>query len=271
MNTTFIIIVSLIVPIAMVVLIMGGLMKGQAKTDALLKTGLPARGRILQLGTTGGSVAVMGHRHLNLTLTVEVQSPINGAMYQAAFSQLISELQIPSVQPGAMVELRIDPQNPQRMALASVVPQGQQQGFAQQGFGQQGYRQAPPMPVGVGVMTPNYGSAMPRIILMMLITTVPIAVIMAYVFVDWDSLLGRSSSSSSSSDDDEEDAEEAPKKKSKSDGVCARAAACCRAVSQGAGSAACDNWEKSMMPVDGCKQALEGYQTAAKSLNKTCD
>lgn len=277
MNTTFIILVSLVVPIVMVVVIMGGLMKGQAKTDALLKTGLPARGRILQLGTTGGSVAVMGHRHLNLTLTVEVQSPINGAMYTTSFSQFISELQIPSVQPGAMVDLRIDPQNPQRMALAGIVPQGQaqgfgQQGFGQQGFGQQGYRQAAPVPMGMGVMTPNYGSAMPRIIIMMLVTTLPIAIIMGYVFIDWDSLLGRDSKSSSSSDDEDE-AEEAPAKKSKSkDGVCARAAACCRVISQGgAASKACDNFDQPMMPVEGCKQALEGYETAAKSMKKSCD
>lgn len=249
----------------MVVVIMTALMKGQAKTDELLRTGLPARGRILQLGTTGGSVAVMGHRHLNLMLTVEVQSPINGAVYTTSFQQLVSELQIPSVQPGALVELRIDPHNPQRLALAGTLIQGQQ-GFSQQ----QGYRQPGlGQPMGVNVMTPNYKSALPRIIIMMLVTTLPIAIIMGYVFVDWDSLLGRNSTSDAADDDDEADAP--AKKKTKSKGVCARAAACCKVVSQGAGAQACESYEKGLMPVDGCKQALEGYETAAKAMKKSCD
>jgi hypothetical protein len=263
--TGIIVILSIALPIVMVVVIMTALMKGQAKTDELLRTGLPARGRILQLGTTGGSVAVMGHRHLNLILTVEVQSPINGAVYTTNFQQLVSELQIPSVQPGALVELRIDPHNPQRIALAGTLMQGQQ-GFPQQ----QGYRQpGVGQPMGVNVMTPNYKSALPRIIIMMLVTTLPIAIIMGYVFVDWDSLLGRNSTSDAVDDEDETAAP--AKKKTKSKGVCARAAACCKVLAQGAGAQACENYEKDLMPVEGCKQALEGYETAAKAMKKSCD
>ncbi len=211
--TTIIILVSVLLPIALVVLIMGSLMKGQKATDELLRTGMPARGRILQLGTTGGSVAVMGHRHLKLVLTVEVH-PQMGAPYQATFEQLISELQLPSVQPGAQIELRIDPRNPARMALAGVgggpmaqqpmgAPMGQPMGGypgQQQGaWGQQQPMGAAPgmQPMGVqpmAVMTPQYKSAFPMMAIIMFMTTVPTAAILLYVFVDFGSLFGGSSS-----------------------------------------------------------------------------
>ena len=123
--------------------------------------------------------------------------------------------------------------------------------------------------MGVSVMTPNYKSAMPRVIIITAISVLPVTVILGYTFIDWDSLLGRNSGSDAG--DEEESADAPAKKKTKSKGVCARAAACCKVVSQGAGAQACDSFEKGMMPVEGCKQALEGYETAAKAMNKSCD
>lgn len=269
---TGIILVSVLVPIVLVVVIMGALMRGQKATDELLQRGMPARGRILQLGTTGGSVAVMGHRHLKLTLTVEVH-PQMGQPYTATFEQLISELQIPSIQPGAPVELRVDPQNPMRIALASVGGAGAmgQQPMGQPGqWGAQG--QAPmgaPMPVAV--MTPQYKSAVPMIAIIMFFTTVPTAAILLYVFWDFGSMFGGSSRSSddeSSDKSSDESDEEKPKKKK--GGVCAQAAACCKVVGQGAAASACDNFDKGM-PVEGCRSALDGYKKAAKALGKSCD
>ncbi|NUO48572.1 MAG: hypothetical protein HOV80_06920 [Polyangiaceae bacterium] len=275
--TIVIILVSTILPIALVVVIMGALMKSQKQTDELLRTGTPARGRILQLGTTGGSVAVMGHRHLKLILTVEVH-PQMGAPYHATFEQLVSELQLPSVQPGAEIELRIDPRNPARMAMAGVGAQGMGQPQAAWGQQQPGYRAPPAMgPAPVAVMTPQYKSAFPMMAIIMFMTTVPIAVIMLYVFVDFGSMFGSSSSSSddddekSKSDSDETDSDSKKSKKKKSSGgVCAQAAACCKVISGGVADDACKNFEKGM-PVEGCRQALDGYKTAAKAQNKSCD
>jgi hypothetical protein len=269
--TLIIILASVLLPIVLVVVIMGSLMKGQKQVDELLRTGMPARGRILQLGTTGGSVAVMGHRHLKLILTVEVH-PQMGAPYQASFEQLISELQLPSVQPGAEIDLRIDPRNPARMAMAGVGsgPMGQ----PQQAWGQQqpGYRAPPVMgPAPVAVMTPQYKSAMPMILIMLFVTTVPTAAILLYVFVDFSTMFG-----SSSSDEDEEKSEASDedgsekKKSKKKKGVCAQAAACCKVVGGGAAASACDNFDDGM-PVEGCRQALDGYKKAAKAMNKSCD
>lgn len=273
--TIVIILVSTILPIALVVIIMGALMKSQKQTDELLRTGMPARGRILQLGTTGTSVAVMGHRHLKLIMTVEVH-PQMGAPYTASFEQLVSELQIPSVQPGAEIELRIDPRNPARMAMAGVGAAGMGQPQAQWGQQQAGYRAPPAVgPAPVAVMTPQYKSAFPMMAIIMFITTVPTAAILLYVFVDFKSMFGGSSSSdeddegSAKDESDEDSDKKKSSKKKKSGGVCSQAAACCKVVSGGVADEACKNFEG--MPVEGCRQALDGYKTAAKSLKKTCD
>ena len=263
--TVVIVLLSVLLPIVLVVGVVRAMMKSQQVTDELLRTGVPAPARIVQLGTTGGSVAVMGHRHLKLILTVEVYPP-GAAPYRATFEQLVSELQLPSVQPGATVELRIDPRNPARMAMASVGV-GQPMQGAPGGFRQPMGPMGGPMPVAV--MTPQYKSAFPMMAIIMLITTVPTAAILLYVFVDFSTLFGGSSSSRAAESDESasEDEEEKPAKKK---GVCARAAACCKVVGGEAGANACSNFEKGM-PVEGCRQALAAYEQSAKQLKKTCD
>lgn len=257
MNITTIILLSAVVPIVLVVGVLGMLMSGQAKTNKLLQTGTPAQGRILQLGTTGQSVAVMGHRHLKLVLTVEVQSPF-GAPYVATFEQLISELQIPSVQPGAIVELRVDPANPQRIAMASVVPQQQQQAWGAQ---PPGYR-APPAhgaPIAMGVAQPNYKRSIPFILIMMFVTTVPVTVILLWQF-------GSFNFGSSSSSDDKK-GNGGSKDDSKGSSVCEQAKKCCKVIS--GENAGCDNYAK--MPEEGCRMSLDGFKQSAKAQNKSCD
>lgn len=259
MNITTIIIFSAVFPIVLVVGIVAMLMNSQAKTNKLLQTGTPAQGRILQLGTTGQSVAVMGHRHLKLVLTVEVQSPY-GAPYVASFEQLISELQIPSVQPGAIVELRIDPANPQRIAMAGVVPQQQQQ----QAWGAQpaGYR-APPAhgaPMVMGVAQPNYKRSLPFILIMMFVTTVPVTVILLWQFGSFGSMFGGSSSTS-------DDKKGGSKDENKGSSVCEQAKKCCKVI--GGENAGCDNYSK--MPEEGCRISLDGFKQSAKAQNKTCE
>jgi hypothetical protein len=287
-DMTLIIVFSALLPIVLVAVIVGGLMRGQAKTDTLLRTGMPARGRILQLGTTGGSVAVMGHRHLKLVFTVEVH-PQMGAPYVANFEQLVSELQIASVQPGAMIELRIDPKNPANMAMAGVTPQGmqpqmQQPQMQQQGgwggpqpMGQQGYGAPGMAPQGfaqpvMGVAQPNYKSALPFILFMVFITTVPTAAILLYVFGSFNGIFGSSSSSSKDSEDEEAEEEEDKPKKSKASDTCKKAAKCCKVVAQGQAAAlsACENWEKNNMEA-ACSAALDGYKQGAAALKKPCD
>ncbi|MFO0554688.1 MAG: hypothetical protein U0271_40295 [Polyangiaceae bacterium] len=256
--TILIIVASTVVPIALIALVLGALFRSQAKTDELLKTGTPARARILQLGTTGMSVAVMGHRHLKLLLTVEVQQP-GRPPYVATFDQLVSELQIPSVQPGTFIELRIDPNNPSRMALAGIIPPNQA-GFAPQagppaGWGGQPGYGTPAAPMVMGVARPNYRSSLPMILVILFLTTVPITAIMLYTFVDFGSLFGKSQTT---------------KDGKKVGNVCEQAAHCCKVVTGDSGSA-CDNYKEGPMPVEGCRSALEQYRDTAQKLGKSCD
>ncbi len=247
---TWIIILSTVVPIVIVVAILLTLMRRQDKTSQLLQTGTPARGRILQIAPTGSSIAVMGHRHLQLQITCEVTQGM--APYTASFTQHISEVQLPSVQPGAFVELRIDPANPSRMAIASVVPQGQpmqQPG----GWGQpQGSFGAP---IAIGVSQPNVRSAIPFIVIMLVVTTVPTLGILWYVF--------RSSSPFGFPSGGEQ--KDTPA--GSGGDTCEQAAKCCKVVTPQGG--VCDNYKN--MPEAGCRSALDGLKQSAKAMKKTCD
>jgi hypothetical protein len=156
-STLIIVLVSTVVPIAFMVFIFakvfGGITKRTQDTERLMATGMPAQGRVLGISTTGTSLTVMGHRHLDLVLQMEVQLP-GRPPYMAQFNQLVSELRVPSLQPGAMVQLRVDPTNPMHMVVADGAPAG---GAAQwpgaaapaAGFGAMG----PPAP-GFGGMSP---------------------------------------------------------------------------------------------------------------------
>src|SRR5690606_33377251 len=69
-------------------------MQGKAK---LLQTGTPGQARVLSLQHSGSSMSIGAHRHLELILFLEVH-PQGGQPYQLQSSQLISELQVPSIQ-----------------------------------------------------------------------------------------------------------------------------------------------------------------------------
>jgi hypothetical protein len=96
---------------------------------------------------------------------------------------------------------------------------------------------------------------------------------MVFTFVDFGAF-GGSSNASDDEDEDEatedEDGSDKKSKKKSGGGVCAQAAACCKVISGPAG-AACSNYENTMMPVEGCRQALDGFKTSAKSMGKKCD
>ena len=103
---------------------------------------------------------------------------------------------------------------------------------------------------GMAFGGPQLGGAMKKsmrfAIIMMVVTTVPIAIIMAAVFVDWSAIIG---------DDG------APK-----GGWCKGAARCCKVVHGAAPD--CDKWKD--FPGSGCKSVYEGYEKAAKGMGKTC-
>jgi hypothetical protein len=88
-------------------------MSGVSEARELQRSGVPASARILEIWDTGITVnddPVIGMR-------VEI-SPEDGPAYSATVPKsLISRLDIPRFQPGATVSVRIDPQDPDRVAL----------------------------------------------------------------------------------------------------------------------------------------------------------
>ncbi len=86
---------------------------GVSEARRIQQSGVPASARIVEIWDTGMTVndgPVIGMR-------VEISRP-DGSVYSATIPKsLISRLDIPRFQPGATVPVRIDPQNPDRVAL----------------------------------------------------------------------------------------------------------------------------------------------------------
>ncbi len=278
-STTIItILLSTVLPLGitlfLVIGVFGRIQKEQQQNEQLLATGIPGQARVLALQHTGQRVAVMGHRHLRLGVTLEIY--LQGRPpYHATITPLISELYVAMVYPGATVSVRVDPTNPMNVALALGSVAAAPAAAAPGGYAPAGYAgPGSPSAMHPGVMQPgamqhgaaypgmqasmspglsanSFGRAKKWIIVMSLVTTIPTAAILLGVFVDWSAILGDS---------------DAPK-----GGYCKAAAKCCRAVSKGGGAAAlkaCDNLED--LPGVGCKDAYEQFKESAEAMDKTC-
>jgi hypothetical protein len=99
--------------------VFGGLARARAERERLLREGVRATARIVNLQMGGMAMTVGVHRHLQVVLTVEVE-PAGRPAYQATVTTMVSELQIPQVQPGGKVSVRYDPANPANVALEGV-------------------------------------------------------------------------------------------------------------------------------------------------------
>ena len=88
-------------------------LSGVSEARRLQESGQPGSAKILEIWDTGITVnndPVIGMR-------VEIERP-EGTSYRAIIPKsLISRLDIPRFQPGSVVAVRIDPQDPSRMAL----------------------------------------------------------------------------------------------------------------------------------------------------------
>ncbi len=89
---------------------------GRMDTSDLLQRGLPAAARVLAVRDTGLTVNNM---YAALELTLEVHPPHRPA-YLARTRALLGRTQWGALQPGMVVQIRIDPQNPQRIAIESI-------------------------------------------------------------------------------------------------------------------------------------------------------
>lgn len=83
-----------------------------AQKQQLAATGLPAAGRLLQVQQTGAMV----NFNPEVFAVVEVRHPQLG-VYQAQTTAIVPQIAIPRAQPGAEVQVRVSPTNPQEIAL----------------------------------------------------------------------------------------------------------------------------------------------------------
>ena len=100
--------ITTIPPLLMARRVFGGL----KQTQTLLATGEPAQAQILQLRDTETTL----NDNPQIEVLLEVR-PLNRPTCQVQTRCYVSRLRIPQVQPGAIVAVRIDPQNPSNVAL----------------------------------------------------------------------------------------------------------------------------------------------------------
>jgi hypothetical protein len=253
--------------------IFGGMKKANQERERLLREGIQANARVLSVQMGGMTMTVGVHRHLQLVIGLEVHPPGHGP-YQAQMTTMVSELQIPQIQPGVMLTVRYDRTNPMKLALEGVCAAGQQQqpGYGAPGYGQpQGYAQAPGVP-GSGGGAPQAGAMMPvqgmpgmpkaaKIGLVIGLIGAVVGVGVAVVVVAINVLGVGSSFASTSAGGDEASAS--------GGGVCAQAQRCCEAI--GAPPDACNNFGRIGVPDSVCSSALDGYKQAASAQGKSCD
>ncbi len=81
--------------------------------QAILATGIPAQAKILQLLDTGTTV----NDNPMAQLVLEVYGQ-NGATYQTQVRMLVPRLKLGQLQPGMMVNVRVDPADASKVAVA---------------------------------------------------------------------------------------------------------------------------------------------------------
>ncbi len=90
-----------------------GVMRGAKQTQQLLATGVPAQARILQIGETGTYI----NNNPAVDILMEVM-PQGRPPYQVQTRMVVSLIRLPSIQPGNIVPVKYDPNDPTKVALA---------------------------------------------------------------------------------------------------------------------------------------------------------
>jgi hypothetical protein len=115
-GTTIIIVISLIITVVVLFFafrIFAGVMRGAKQTRELLATGVPAQARILQIGETGTYV----NNNPAVDILMEVH-PQGRPPYPVQTRMVVSLIRLPSIQPGSIVPVKYDPNDPTKVALA---------------------------------------------------------------------------------------------------------------------------------------------------------
>jgi hypothetical protein len=91
----------------------------ERRRKRLLRKGAPANAHVFSVERGRVTKESGGERFLQLRLTVEVR-PAGGQPYKAEFTDMVSELRLSHVQRGATIAVRIDPADPQSIAIETL-------------------------------------------------------------------------------------------------------------------------------------------------------
>lgn len=87
-----------------------------ARYDRLLATGIPARGILLAVSRVGTKTGTLSRRFELRDVVIDVEIP-GQPPYEVSATPVIPINFVRDVLPGSTVELRLDPNNPSRMAI----------------------------------------------------------------------------------------------------------------------------------------------------------
>lgn len=245
-------ILATVIPMAFVLRrVFGGMATQQAETQRLLQTGMPAFARVMGVRMGGMTVTTGAHRHLQLVMQLEVHPP-GRPPYAAQLTALVSELQIPQLQPGATVQVRIDPANPAKLALEAV---GTPVGPPQAGPPSMHYGPGRASPWG-----PTPGVTPVRPIPVPTIVKVWIVLGLVGGLVSVGVVIAGAVGGTELSDQPDPST------------VCRQAVACCQVVTSGTpGAENCKNFGKIGVPDEACRSSLDSFRQSAKTQGLRCE
>jgi len=92
------------------------LIKPSQNAKRILQTGVPGKAKVLSLAETGVTI----NNSPQVLLTLEVTPDHTRRPYQVQTKQVISIVHIPQFQPGARLLVRVDPNDPNQVAIAGI-------------------------------------------------------------------------------------------------------------------------------------------------------
>ncbi len=108
-------IIGIVASLVITVVVIIAVRKMLGTDSKLVQTGEPALATILKIWDTGMKI----NENPRIGMLLEVR-PANRAPYQVEIKKVVSIIQIPQFQPGATLEVRFDPTNPQKVAVTGV-------------------------------------------------------------------------------------------------------------------------------------------------------
>jgi len=118
--TIVIIVFSIAATVIPIVLVFRWLSKMKGANDDILMRGVPAQGRVVQMGPTGLTVNDAPQMNIMVEVTPPMQQGYRGGAsgpFMANVQAFVPIYAMGRVQPGSMVNVRFDPMNPMRVAI----------------------------------------------------------------------------------------------------------------------------------------------------------